>query len=622
MAKIHPAELENLAKQNPLAFGISHIDLLDGKQWSIQDRKWAVEPYLAANPFDIENDPIGRARRVAYEKSTQAGISTLSITRALHFAVHWSVRIGYMLPRLKDVSDFSSTRLDPTIEASEYLRGLKGMPDSVATKKLANSYLFFMEGTVEPRSMPMDALFLDEVDLCDPDHVGTALNRLDASPWKLITYLSTPTLPNYGIDALFSSSDQREWVVPCPHCGHKQELDWEENLKVEGPANEPTNVSYVCRKCKKPLTLVDIQEGEWVPRYPSKSNDLLGYHISQMMTTPALELYKHFRDPNQSTAEFYRKRLGKPYTMIGGSISRDDFMVNCFDDQYDFDRNHDGASTYYMGVDQGNQLQLVVYKMTKGSSRRKVVHIELVPFDAGFDRVGQLMKLFKVRRAVIDGDPNRHSVKMLQKDFPGRILLADYIEQRDRFTAKKTEGSKVFDHITINRTESFDDLIESIKDGEWALPGNPSSPPPVVEVLIDQVTSLRRDIEKRKTPSGEIEAAVWRKLRADHMAHAMLYAKLASDMDKGRKFRTTVAAAKESTDEEETAEKYSPKPDVIAALVAQFAEVPKKQLQDYLAASDKEEYSAPFPLKYKLGLVVDSYDAIDINWVIEFLSRQ
>ena len=63
--------------------------------------------------------------------------------------------------------------------------------------------------------MPMDALYLDEVDLCNPDHVGTAINRLDASNWKLVTYLSTPTLPNTGIDAAFQNSDQSEWVVRC-----------------------------------------------------------------------------------------------------------------------------------------------------------------------------------------------------------------------------------------------------------------------------------------------------------------------------------------------------------------------------------------------------------------------
>ena len=141
---------------------------------------------------------------MAITKSTQAGISTMSIVKALHFLCNWPVRVGYMLPRTKDLNDFASTRLDPVINNSDYLKGMKmPYPDSNSTKGMGSSYMFLMEGTVEPRSMPMDALFLDEVDLCAPEHVGTAINRLDASSWKLITYLSTPTLPMFGIDAVF-----------------------------------------------------------------------------------------------------------------------------------------------------------------------------------------------------------------------------------------------------------------------------------------------------------------------------------------------------------------------------------------------------------------------------------
>ena len=59
--------------------------------------------------------------------------------------------------------------------------------------------------------------------------------------------------------------------------------------------------------------------------------------------------------------------------------------------------------------------------------------------------------------------------------------------------------------------------------GYMSLPGTPPNLPPQVEVYIDQLMSIKRDIEKRKTPSGEIEVGVWRKMRADHLAHATGY---------------------------------------------------------------------------------------------------
>ena len=51
MSNLNPVELAALTKKDPLAFGISYVDLLDGKSWSIADRKWAIEPYLALNPL-------------------------------------------------------------------------------------------------------------------------------------------------------------------------------------------------------------------------------------------------------------------------------------------------------------------------------------------------------------------------------------------------------------------------------------------------------------------------------------------------------------------------------------------------------------------------------------------
>ena len=79
------------------------------------------------------------------------------------------------------------------------------------------------------------------------------------------------------------------------------------------------------------IRLEDMDNGEWVAQVPSMSATMVGYHVSQIYTTPAERLYSEFRDPQQTIAEFYRKRLGRPYTMAGGSLDRNDFLLNCFD---------------------------------------------------------------------------------------------------------------------------------------------------------------------------------------------------------------------------------------------------------------------------------------------------
>lgn len=524
--------LAALGKKDILAFAMSHVDLLDDKKWELSTRAWLPQVFNDINPYVIEKNPeFYPSRTLAIIKSTQAGITTLAISRALHFLTQWVGRGAYMLPRWRDLVDFSTTRLEPTIQKSPYLLEKKAAyPDNASVKAFTNgSFLFFMEGTVEPRSMPIDNLFIDEVDLCAPEHVGTAINRMDASKWKLLTYLSTPTLPNTGIDAIFQTSNQNEWTVRCD-CGHWQIPDWEKHLRVVGAPDNPDQVYLACEKCERELTVQDMQKGEWIPQFPSRSSVAVGYHIHQMLTTPARELYSHFRDPNQSLAEFYRKRLGKTYTMAGGSITRDDILTSCFLEPYEPEPVHVGESgdTYVLGADQGNKLHVVIGKIPKGKTSVKIVWAETIGLDDGFARLTQLIKLFKVKRGVVDRNPNAHEVNKLVKAFPGRILASDYNEDPKMWELKRDEKKNPI-AVGINRTMAFDDLLESLKGGKISMFGTPPRLHQEVEALIDHVTSIKKDEEVRKTSGGEKKVYVYRKLRsADHYAHAMSYMNIAA----------------------------------------------------------------------------------------------
>jgi len=612
---VDQTKLQSLTRRDPLAFGITFIDLLEEKKWEVASRAWATEIYQALNPWLIEKYPIGQSRRLIVTKSTQAGISTMALTKMFHLAVNWSVRIFYTLPRQQDVIDMVSTRVDPMISGSSFLKSKLGLPDSTHAKKVGDSYIFFMELSIEPRMMPADALFVDEVDLSNPDYMSTAQNRMDASRWKLNMFLSTPTLPNYGINALYNSSDMRQWLVKCPSCNTEQPIDWDANLRIVGPHNNPTKVFYGCASCSKELTVEHMQTGRWVAQKPELSKESVGYHIHQMLTTPAPVLYAHFKDPQTKIIEFYRKRLGMPYEIGGGSLDRDDILSTCFTEPYDMEMASDGESSYYMGVDQGNQLQVIVAKIPKNSTQQKIVKIEMVPPERGFRRISQLMEIFRVRRAVIDGNPNRHEANALTASFPARVLVADYNEQREFFKTKKV-GKGYITNVTIDRTLGFDNLTASIKDGDWSIPGEPPALEPDIELLIDQATALKRDIEKRRTPSGEVEVAVWRRLRADHLAHAWLYLKTAMEIDHGKKSgRMRIIGKSEPEEEVEAEDTYKPDDETIVKITTQLAEVPKEQLEEFIS-KDGEEYTLPFPLSYKYSLVNDEFSTEDILWVM------
>lgn len=623
MAKIDTV-LTSLARRDPLSWGITYFDLLEGKKWEISSRKWVIEPYQVVNPWRIERYPQEEPRRMVIEKSTQAGVSTLALVKALHLATNWPVRIGYTLPRQQDTLDFVTTRVDPILRASDYLKSKLGQPDSAHAKRIQDSYLFFIEMSTEPRMMPLDALMVDEVDLSNPDNLSTVQNRMDASKWKMHIYLSTPTVAGFGIDAMYSQSDMRKWLVKCPRCNDEQELEWEINLKVEGPADNPTKVFYGCRKCSSELTPEHIQTGRWVAEKPIKSHEIVGYHIHQMLTSTARSLYTSFRDPTSSLLEFYRKRLGKPYEIGGGSIEREDILVNCFSKPYDFEAGYDGESTYYLGADQGNEIQAVVGKVHQHSNRIEIVHIELIPMERGFNRLSQLIDLYRVKRAVVDANPNRHEAMGLVKRFPGRVLIADYVEQREPWKMGKKiigEGINGIANVAINRTSGFDSLVETIKKGQWGLPGNPPRLDPQVEILIDHVTALKRDVEIRRTRSGDIQVAVWRKIRPEHLAHSLSYLRIATEIDRGKSMKMAVIGEPKPADSPESLD-YQPDKDVMIQLIDLLAEVPIEQLEDFLqkGGSENIEYTPEFPLSYKLEKVYKgAYNPEDIDWVTNWL---
>jgi hypothetical protein len=307
--------------------------------------------------------------------------------------------------------------------------------------------------------------------------------------------------------------------------------------------------------------------------------------------------------------EFYRKRLGVPFELGGGSLERDDILVSCFTEPYEPEPLWDGESTYYLGADQGNEIQVLICKVERHSRIPKIVHIELIPMHEGFERLSQLIQLYHVRRGVVDANPNRHEAMRLTEKFPGRILISDYTEQREPWrtaSQSKTSGKSTLTNVYINRTTAFDGLMKSIRDGAWGIYGNPANLPHDVELLIDHVTALKRDIEVRRTASGEVQVPVYRKLRADHLAHAWLYMDMAITIDAGRGARVAIVnkPTVDMTVANETANE-----DEMRQNIGYLAEVPRDQLTVFVEnSSNKNMYSSLFPLNYKLQRLMSQYD--------------
>lgn len=249
-----------------------------------------------------------------------------------------------VMPTTDNLKKNSRTRLDPMIAASPTLRE-KVPPAKSRSGDNSMFHKSFPGGQLQMagansatglRSMPIRALILDEVDgfPLDIDGEGSPVELAEArtrtfAATKKILKISTPTLKGESvITREFEDSDQRFYHVPCPHCGHKQPLVFE---NLSWPEGEPHLAQYHCAECgagieERHKTKM-LAAGEWratnqanAERFPKKR----GYHLNSLYSpygwlswAEIAAKYEAARKHDNLMQPFVNTMLGLPYEVKG-----------------------------------------------------------------------------------------------------------------------------------------------------------------------------------------------------------------------------------------------------------------------------------------------------------------
>lgn len=486
-------------------WAVNNIRLPKGAKWDFTDRKWQL---------DILNDD---SQKIICRKPTQVGMSTVFLIKMLHFAEENTCRLLYTLPRQDDVYDMVNSRLHDIITESPVIQSAISEIDNVRMKKYKKSWLHFIEMSVPPRMLDADWMVNDEVDLSNQQFLQQAISRLDASKIGVHHQISTPSIDGYGIDALYEISDKKMWFIECGYCNHSQSLDWNINLEVvRGEAH------YKCAKCGQRIHPEDIRDGRWISTGDTKSG-ISGYQISQMMI-PSLtpkKLYNEYRTIERKT--FYNYRLGLPYTPVSAAFDRDHIMNTCVsgDVTRETQRTDDGG-VYVLGCDQGNTLHYCVAKVFDSHTE-----IVLLGTTEDFSEVERLASIFNIRHGVLDALPNHHSAIGVNARHKN-IKLAFFGNAEKIYNVN-------LDRIFINKTDSYDMLLQKFVDSSILFYSEGSSLLPEVTLAISHLCNMRRDIEKQVSRIGGIVSFhTWKCVGPDHYADAILYAMIAADMSVAR----------------------------------------------------------------------------------------
>lgn len=293
----------------------------------------------------------------------------------LHFADvnSWAaVKCLYTFPTNRQMEDFVATRLNPVLSEGYYATILDPYQDSLKKKKIRNSFLMFRSASkgASVEGVDIDYLSLDEYDRISPSAEISAIESMSSSQFKVVRRWSTPTVPDYGVHALWNESDQHVYMHKCDRCNQWQELDYELNIEcldeegvdVIAKTVKDGTFRFICQKCKKPLDR--WYNGAWVARYPSRTEDgggTRGYFISQMNAVwiSADEL-KRKELQAKSKQHFYNYVLGMPYQDIALAVQDVDILNNRREDLPKplFDRGN--YRFISVGIDWGNFHWVVV----------------------------------------------------------------------------------------------------------------------------------------------------------------------------------------------------------------------------------------------------------------------
>lgn len=490
--------------------------------------EWAKGITLGSRPFQIERHEYEvdilncDAPRQCYKKGAQMGLTEINVFKSMHGLIfsRYPQGVLYLFPTNLDVSDFSKGRFQTLIRDNPKEVGVFVQDtDSVAIKRIQKAMLYLrgaratsrIEGikksSSQLKSVPVDRVVFDEVDEMEPTMVDLAKERMSHSEIKEEAYLSTPSIPDYGIDKLYQASDQRVWMIRCEHCGT------ETCLEIEFPECLLETASGVIRACKKCKREIFPKNGRWVPQYPERSKDLVGWWISQLnsMYVEPGAILKAYQEPGGNITEFYNSKLGMAYVQAENRLSLTDIYQCCGQDPMQVKETNPCA----MGVDVGKMLHVVV-----GFKSREDVY-ELVYFArvSSFNDLHDIAKRFNVQCAVLDMEPETRAARKFQEAENFETFLCDYIESA-RGAAQWDEKAGL---VKTNRTEICDTTHELFTSpGTLILPRRCDE----VDEFAKECRNIAKVLEEdQETGSREYR---YRKLGPDHFRHALNYFYLAA----------------------------------------------------------------------------------------------
>lgn len=464
-------------------------------------------------------------------KCSQVGLTEVELRKFLAFLTrNTAVNALFSLPNEVMFKRVSQTRLKPILDTDKVFN-MEGDEDSVrsmSTIQIGGSYGYITGCTEkDATSLPVDALFHDELDLSPPNMIGLFQSRLQNSNWKITQSFSTLTFTGFGVDKKWKVSDQREYTCQCVACRHVQVPlfsrrfchipglpdDLDDLSKLTHSVVEQLDLanSYVqCERCGAPLDLANPDLREWIAKYPSR-HLVRGYRVRPFSTgrlTIAYIIGQLLKYQDQDYVRgWYNTVLGEPYIDGKAQLTQEEIEA-CLDTP-----GQPGISSsapVFIGIDIG-QMCHIVLATGLGMKDVRVFSLETVHVNHLAERVQQILDTYNIIGGCVDRHPYTPTAEQLRDISQGRIMPVEY-RGSDTINPVKDEYKNIT-HFQANRTRLIDLVPKVIRDRNIRIAGYGDQRSVLIEHLRDMIRDEKPD-----------EPAKWVKLNGnDHYFHALAF---------------------------------------------------------------------------------------------------
>lgn len=491
-----------------------------------------------------------QSQNIAVMKPSQRGVSEWAITYAL-----WvldvgaralkipkaGLNVGYIFPTEVALRDFSKERVAGMKSESDHLREILGTSpfDGIGFRQIGDSYWYLRGGNSEAGllSFPADMIVRDEYDKIPAEARELVVKRMNASEFRRMVDISTPTLPGIGIHERYLQSDQNVYLQECPNCHRENQYDFFRDVTIDGLRYDAWrywsaqqvrrgDVALTCPQCEYELDkTARCVLGRYEPKFPDVVG-LRGYHVPALAFpfVNLMELAVTAVNPDPTvTEQFMRQDIGVPYHSKGSGIS-EEMLVPL---SLDLPGGKLPPGPYLrrcMGIDVGARIHVRINGEKPGEDKPYVLYMGSVTTWAEVD---DLMERFRIQMAVADSMPDIHAAADFVARHKGRAVLADYptgmAALKGMLFAPDKKKAVEDGFVRVNRTMALDRVFTAVSAVREHWPEQYVRDPEV----IGHMTGMARTtaIDGR----GQV-VADWVRLKPDHFFHAGAYAAVAREL--------------------------------------------------------------------------------------------